>query len=232
MVPLHEQCLEALRRELGGNLHSCYLYGSAVRGNSIEGQSDTNLLIVLHKSDAAAQDNIARALAFATKVDPFILGLPGFERSARCFGAKFSSIKRNYRLLYGEDMLAAITIDPNLEKFLCEQALRNLRLRLAFSYVTRERHKNYLRFLARSVTPLFLRLSEIIRLQGLPLPTEFSERIATFVRVLKVDAEILGNLLLLKTGEAPPRTDTQWHEQVFPLLDQALEYISQEWEEP
>src|ERR1022692_4512097 len=45
-----DQAVNALRTELGKNLYSCCVYGSAVRGNSIEGVSDINLLIILNQS--------------------------------------------------------------------------------------------------------------------------------------------------------------------------------------
>src|ERR1700740_117220 len=100
------QTVSALQEALGNNLYSCCLYGSAVRGNAIEGVSDINVLIVLNKSDASAHAAITRALAGRPAIGPFILGREGFNRSARAFATKFASIKRNYHVLSGADPLA------------------------------------------------------------------------------------------------------------------------------
>lgn len=226
-----EEALASLRHELGDNLHSCCLYGSAVRGNLMEGVSDLNLLIVLDRSEPAAHGAIARAIGGEAGIDPFVLGRQGFERSVRAFAAKFSSIKRNYRVLYGADPLAEVVIEPELEKFLCEQALRNLRLRLAYAYITRARHKSYGRFLVRSVTPLFLRLSEMVRLDGAALPVRFDERIALLEETLTVDGHVLRDLLALKQNPEifSPEGADEWHARVFLLVDAALHWIERHW---
>ena len=154
--PVLDQVVAQLSQELGVNLYSCCLYGSAVRGNAIAGVSDLNILIVLGESNAAAHAAVARALEKFPDVDPFVLGRRGFERSMRAFAPKFASIRRNYRVLAGADPLAGFQVDAPLERFLCEQSLRNLRLRLAYSFITRKRHEAYDRYLRRQVTPIFL----------------------------------------------------------------------------
>jgi hypothetical protein len=226
-----DSALAALRRELGGNLYSCCLYGSAVRGNMVRGVSDVNLLIVLDVSDPAAHEAVARAIGAEAGVDPFVLGREGFARSVQAFAAKFSSILRNYRVLHGADPLAGITLAPALERFLCEQALRNLRLRTAHSFVTRARHCAHGRFLMRSVTPLFLRLSEIVRLEGAELPGEFSERIVLFERMLGLDGAVLRELLELKKRREPLTAEEAaiWHGRFFPLTDVAIHWIEAHW---
>src|SRR5882762_763713 len=100
---LVDKAVQALGKELGANLYSCCLYGSAVRGNFIEGISDINLLIVLNESNPTAHQAVTRAIGSEKQIDPFILGRPGFARSANAFASKFASIKRNYRVVHGAD---------------------------------------------------------------------------------------------------------------------------------
>jgi len=57
-----DQAVQSLFKELGPNLYSCCLYGSAVRGNFIEGFSDINLLIVLNESNPNAHQAVAKAI--------------------------------------------------------------------------------------------------------------------------------------------------------------------------
>jgi predicted nucleotidyltransferase len=226
-----DQTVEALRAQLGDNLFSCCLYGSAVRGNLLEGVSDLNLLIVLKVSNCDAHERIAKVIGSSGRIDPFVLGRHGLERSVRAFAAKFSSIKRNYRVLYGEDPLAGIEIGGALERFLCEQAVRNLRLRMAFAFIMREREKGYGRFLVRSVTPIFLRLSEMARLQDAELPVDFGARIPIFEKEFGIDGRVLAELLALKTNRAviPETAAADWHARVFPLLDLAVLWIERQW---
>ena len=230
---LVDGAVQALRQELGANLYSCCLYGSAVRGNFIEGISDINLLIVLSESNPAAHEAIARAIGKEKRIDPFILGWPGFARSARSFAAKFASIKRNYRVVLGADPLADVTIDPELERFLCEQALRNLRLRLVFAFVTRARHSTaYRTFLSRSVTPLFVQFSEVLRLDGMSVPKDFEARIPLIEKQFKIDGTILRELLELKQragATSSGQSDQAWHERVFPIVDSVVKWVESKW---
>jgi hypothetical protein len=226
-----DQALDALRAELGDNLYSCCVYGSAVRGNSIEGISDINLLVILNQSSSEAHQAIARAIGASGKIDPFILGRSGFERSARAFATKFASIKRNYRVLHGADPLADFGIDAALEKFLCEQALRNLRLRLIYSFVTRQRHQAYDKFIIQNITGLFVQLSEALRLQGLEVPTAFEARVPLLEREFKINGQVVRDLLALK--KSPVKfTDADtiaWHTKLFPLVDTVLHWIEANW---
>jgi hypothetical protein len=226
-----DETLAALKAGLGDNLHSCCLYGSAVRGNAIEGVSDVNLLIVLNDSDPAAHTAVGRALEGRPAVDPFILGKRDFARSARAFATKFSSIRRHHRILHGADPFADFKTDPQLERFLCEQGLRNLRLRMVYSFTTRGRHKNYDRFIVSHVTAIFVQLAEALRLAGISIPTDFAARIPIFEREFKLESQVLHDLLALK--RAPRRVAeadmAQWHGRVLPLLDAVLQWVEERW---
>lgn len=228
---LTTKAVASLQAELKTNLASCCLYGSAVRGTAIEGRSDLNLLILLHQSTPEAHEAVARALEDIPQVDPFILSLRGFDRSVKAFAIKFASIRRHYRVLYGDDPLKTLSSDPALQRFLCEQAVRNLRLRLVFAFVTRKRTPGYGRFLVQNITPLFVQLSETVRLSGTEVPKDFKERIPLLERHFGLRSGVLADLLAYK--ESPhPLTDAEmvtWHRRVFPLIDALLVWIESHW---
>ena len=226
-----DRAVAARQRALGQNLYSCCLYGSAVRGNAIEGVSDLNVLIILGESTPAAHRALAEVLAAHPRLDPFILSRHGFERSARAFATKFQSIRRNYRLLHGEDVLAGLRFEPQMERFLCEQAMRNLRLRLVYAFVTRTEKKPYVRFLAQQVTPIFVQFSEALRLSGIEVPKDFAARIAVMEREFLVDGSVLRDLLALKAKQASPSDGeaVAWHDRVFPLVDKTLRWVETRW---
>ncbi len=223
--------VDALKTELGGNIHSCYLYGSAVRGNAIEGVSDLNLLIVLDESNSAAHQAVARVVKSFPKVSPFVLKKQGFARSARAFAPKFASIRRHSRLLHGADVLADLKSDVPMERFLCEQALRNLRLRLVHSFITRAQHKSYDRFLTQQVTSFFVHFSEVLRLEGITLPVDYTARLPVLAREFKIDVLVLQDLLALKGASCrfSEAEAIRWHDRVFPLVDTVLQWIEERW---
>ena len=220
-----------LKAALGDNLHSCCVYGSAVRGNFISGVSDINLLIVLKESTPAAHNAIAGVVSRRPDVDQFVLGRRGFERSVQAFASKFASIQRNHRVLHGADPLAGIKVEPDLERFLCEQALRNLRLRLVYAFITRQRTKAYDKFLARSVTALFVQLAEALRLQGVSVPKDFATRVSVLEKEFGVSGDVLRALLEFKTKPSRLNDDEQtaWHERVFAVVEKVVAWIESKW---
>jgi hypothetical protein len=226
-----DQAVNALRRELGENLFSCCVYGSAVRGNSIEGVSDINLLVILNQSNAAAHQAVARAIGGQAIIDPFVLARRGFERSVRAFATKFASIQRNYRVLFGADPLANLKVDAELEKFLCEQSIRNLRLRLVYAFITRQQNKSYDKFMMRNVTGVFVQFSEVLRLSGTTMPPTFEARIPILEREFKIDGQVLRDLLALKKSPRRFSEDeaVTWHDRLFPVVDTVLAWIENNW---
>jgi predicted nucleotidyltransferase len=226
-----DKVVTSLNKSLGDNLYSCALYGSAVRGNYVENSSDLNLLIIVNDSNPSAHQLIAGVLGDDEHIDPFILSRRGFERSVRAFLPKFASIQRNYRLLAGIDPFAGTTPDPQLERFLCEQALRNLRLRMVYAFVTRSRRQGYGRFLAQAATPFVVHLAEVLRLDGIAVPKDYQARIPVFEKEMGVDGRVLTDLLAFK--QSPRKLSNEemvaWHERVFPLVDRVLIWLESRW---
>ncbi|MDB6108672.1 MAG: hypothetical protein JWR69_422 [Pedosphaera sp.] len=226
-----DQIVSSLKGALGDNLYSCCVYGSAVRGDAIEGVSDINLLILLNDSNPEAHVAIGKAIGKDPQIDPFILGRKGFERSVRAFAPKFVSIRRNYRVVFGADPLKEIKVEPELERFLCEQALRNLRLRLAHAFITREQSRRYPFVLARCCTPLLLRLSEVLRLNGRELAREMPARIPMLAQEFGIEEALLRDLVAFKRN--PQKLSDQemvaWHKRLFPAVDKALAWVEAKW---
>ena len=86
-----DRTVDLLQKLLGENLHSCILYGSAVRGDFVPAVSDLNFLMVLNESTAEAHAAIADAVRGTLRIEPFVLGRKGLERSMRSFALKFRS---------------------------------------------------------------------------------------------------------------------------------------------
>jgi len=226
-----EQATQALREELQENLYSCCLYGSAVRGNFIEGQSDINLLIIVGLSQPTVHEAIARAIGKNIQIDPLVIGRQALEGSARVFATKFAGIKRNYRVLCGADPLADLVTDLAQERFLCEQAIRNLQLRMTYAFVIRQRGKSYRRFLIRAVTPLFVQFSEVLRLDGVNVPKDFGARIPIFENHFNLKGDVLREMLTLKSeGERHPNApDEDWHRKLYPVVDAVVNWVGDNW---
>ena len=227
-----DRVASALTRTLGANLHSLVLYGSAVRGNLVPKVSDLNLLVLLEESTPEAHAAIAEAIRGPVRVEPFILGRPLLARSFQAFAIKFLSIRRNYRVLHGADPFGDLRVDESLARFLCEQAVRNLRLRSVRAFVVSGHDRDrYSRFLRRLAPAVFTGLSEALRRVGTEVPPGFEERIPVFEKAFGTDSSVLRKILELKSsGQALPAPDVrEVHGRLFRLLDAAVRWMEGQW---
>lgn len=226
---------ERLQGALRENLRSCVLYGSAVRGNLIPRRSDINLLIVLEHSTPEAHRVLAECLRPTPHISPFVIAWGELAGSQRVFALKFRSMQRHYRVLHGVDPLADFAAPPELLRFLCEQSLRNLRLRLQHAYITRPRDpQRYTHRLRRAVPALFTILSELLRCAGTDVPTAYDERTEPIGRTLRADTAVLRELLRLRKQPRTLSADEAFaiHGQLVRVLGQAADWVDERWPLP
>lgn len=224
--------MDTLKNTLRDNLHSCVLYGSAVRGNIVPDVSDLNLLIVLAESTPEAHQVIAEAIRGKVQIEPFVLGREGLERDRQAFAIKFRSIRRNYRVLHGADPLPNLSVSEELLRFLSEQAVRNLRLRLNHAFITMQQQpKRYSRYLHDAVPDLFTDLAEALRCVGTEIPADFSERIPIFAHSFGGDASVLNDLLERKrrSRNLSATEIRDVHDKLSRLMTQAVRWIESQW---
>lgn len=236
LLAVVDRAVARLKETLGANLYSCLLYGSLVRGDAVEGASDANLMIVLEASTPEAHAAIADVLREAGgPIEPMVLARGGFERSARAFAIKFRSAARHYRVLAGADPLARMKFDEAHLRFLCEQALRNLDLRLVHAFVTFGHDgKRYGRYLAEMTPAVFTDVCEPLRCMGADLPADFAARIPAIERAFGVDGAILRDLLALKAAPRALGADEakDRHARLFRLIDKVVNSLEEKWRAP
>ena len=227
-----DRALAQLSHDLGENLFSCIAYGSAVRGEMINHESDINLLIVLRESTPQAHEVIGEARRRWPRISPFVLGQSGLARSQQVFALKFHSIQRNYKVIHGIDVLADFNPGLPLLRFLVEQSLRNLRLRLNYAFITTStQRKRYSRFLMRSLPALRTALSELAQIEGHEVPLESPKRMTMFGELLQVDTSILHNLLELRQSRRTLSTEevTDYHTRLCQLMNQVISWVETRW---
>lgn len=222
-----------LRAVLGENLAALVQYGSSVRGNYVPGTSDVNLLILLVESTPSAHFAIADAIRSKLPIEPFVLAQEGFERTARAFALKFRSIQRNYRLLAGRDPFQGLVFDDELLRFLTEQSLRNIRLRLVRAAILFRRDpKRHAQVLARFVPALVVDLSSAARFAGAEIPKGFEGRVRALQGVLGFDLSVLDELLATKSAGRAVTDVASAHARLFELVDRGVRWMEERWPLP
>ena len=129
MVPekLINEFVERMRSAAGTNLRAAILYGSAAAGDHIHDYSDVNLLCVLGETSFAAIEALVPAIEWWGKQKhraPLLLSAEEMRRSADVFSIEFLDMRRNHRLLWGEDILKTLEIPMRLHRAQVEYELR------------------------------------------------------------------------------------------------------------
>jgi len=124
---LINEFVERMRAAAGTNLLATILYGSAASGDYIADYSDVNLLCVLGETSFAAIEALAPAIEWWGKQNhraPLLMSAEEMRRSADVFSIEFLDMRRNYRLLGGEDVLKTLEIPMRLHRAQVEYELR------------------------------------------------------------------------------------------------------------
>ncbi len=129
MVPEKEldEFVERMRAAAGTNLLSVILYGSAAAGDYVASHSNVNLLTVLAETSFAAIHQLTPVVAWWEKRKhrpPLLLTADEMRRSADVFSIEFLDMRRNHRLLWGEDILQTLAIPLRWHRAQLEYELR------------------------------------------------------------------------------------------------------------
>jgi predicted nucleotidyltransferase len=124
---LLDEFVERMRAAAGTNLLAAILYGSVASGDYVAGYSDVNLLCVLRETSFAAIEALAPVIEWWGKKKhrmPLLMGAEEMRRSADVFSIEFLDMRRNHRVLWGEDILKTLEIPLRLHRAQVEYELR------------------------------------------------------------------------------------------------------------
>lgn len=152
---LLSQLVARLESAFSRDLRSVVLYGSAVAGDFQERRSDLNVLCVLrelrvdHLEKFEQTGNWWRAQGNPA---PLLMAEGELSRASDAFPMEFFDIREQHRVLHGEELVAAIGIDPVFHRVQVEHELRSklLALRQRYAGIYRD-HKAVVELLAEAL---------------------------------------------------------------------------------
>jgi hypothetical protein len=115
-----------LRDAAGENLESILLFGSAVTGDFHPQYSNLNVFCVLRDSSFASLQSLAPAVKWwdgQKQPPPLFMTRDEIVRSSDVFTIELMDIKEHHRVLFGEDVLQALTIPTKLHRIQVEYEL-------------------------------------------------------------------------------------------------------------
>jgi hypothetical protein len=226
-----------LVRTAGTNLAGLLLYGGLARGRFRPGQSDVNVVVLLHDMSAPKLAAIAPVLRAAWRgagVVPLLLTPAEVRPTADAFATKFLDIQEHHLLLAGEDPFVRLEVKREHLRLRTEQELRNLLLRLRRRYVALGDDPAELSTVLGNIArPLAIELASLLGLAGKPVQGE-DRTVAIFANAattFDLEGTALARLAALRADGKPTDDSAALYGQVLACVARAADRASQMKEE-
>jgi hypothetical protein len=131
-----DEFVQKLKSAAADNLKSVILYGSAATNEFHSEHSDLNVLCLVARTDAASLEALHAPVEWWMQQGhrpPLVFELDELLRSADIFTVELLDMKSHHKILFGEDLLAGISVPLRNHSLQVERELRTdwLRLRQA-----------------------------------------------------------------------------------------------------
>ena len=206
MEPLFTELVDRLRSAHSDNLLSVVLYGSAIVDGAAKLKSDYRVLVVM---DSISAEDLRHARTPSKWWSDSGFALPVYltrdelNRSLDVFPIEFRHIKRAYRVLFGDDVLAENEVSTANLRLQTESELRGKMLRLRSLYLpASDSAEGLTTLMTDSIVTFVQLLRSVLELLGEQPPVS---RLATIRRTherLKLDTSSLERVLKLRSQPA------------------------------
>ena len=127
-----------LIENLGDNLLSVLVYGSAAGGHYVHGASNINIAVIAKNLDFAVLKQNLDLIKWGRKfkiATPLFLTKGYVIHALDVFPIEFSEIKAQHKVIFGEDIFNDLVIPRQDIQLLCEQQVKGKLLRLRQAYL-------------------------------------------------------------------------------------------------
>jgi hypothetical protein len=204
-----DEFVKKLKAAAAGNLKAVILYGSAATEEFHSKHSDLNVLCLVDQADAAHLEALHAPVDWWIRRGqrpPLVFTLDELRRSADIFTIELLDMKSRHRILYGENVLAEISVPLDYHAIQVERELRTdwLRLRQAI-LAAPKKSKVYLELMVSSFSAFAaLFRHALIALGKVPVETK-REAIDGIAQFAGADPAGFQAILSLREGKLSAR---------------------------
>jgi predicted nucleotidyltransferase len=134
-----KELVNRLKEFAAANLECVILFGSAARGDFHEGQSDLNVVCILHSLSVEELGRLAPVVKWwfveQNEPAPLFFTKDELKHAADVFAIEILDMQHGRRVLYGADLVAEIAVPMNLHRVQIERDLRTMMLKLRQHYL-------------------------------------------------------------------------------------------------
>jgi len=218
-----DEFVKDVRSVYEDDLESVVLYGSGAKGEYVRKKSDINFLVILSE-DGIAQ--LHKSFELVKKWQKRNVSVPLFmtkdyiKSSLDSFPLEFLSMKQNYKVAFGEDVLAAVDIPQKELRLECEAQVKGKLLHLREGFLSSAGRKKQLEELLSISVPSFISIFEaLLHLKGEAPPAKKSEVFRQTGDVFGLDHDVFDAVLQVRNHSAKLSKEQ--------LVDLTQKYITQ-----
>jgi hypothetical protein len=204
-----DELVNKLKAAAAGNLKAVILYGSAATEEFHTKHSDLNLLCLVGQADAAHLEALHAPVDWWIRRGqrpPLVFTLEELRRSADIFTIELLDMKSRHRILYGENVLAEISVPLHYHSIQVERELRIDWLRLRQSILASpKKQKAYLGLMASSFSAFSALFRHALIALGKPPAETKREAIESIAQFASADPAGFQTILSLREGKLSER---------------------------
>lgn len=191
--------VEDLRNRMGEGLLSITVYGSAARGDYVDGASDINVLVVARELPAPALKAAGQTVRHWRErmpISPIFATEDYLARSADVFPLEFLEMRDAHQTLYGPDPLAGLPVQLHFLRHQVEAELKGKLMRLRTAYASVADQQVAVRDLLRESLSSFRVLFQgALRLTGEAPPIHNADVMRAVAAKFDLDSAALDDVL-------------------------------------
>ena len=196
-----------LKEAAHANLEAVILYGSAARGEFVEGHSDLNVLCVMGSLAAEELTRVAPVVAWWTKDHrepaPLLFTEKELRESADVFAIELLDMQKENRVLFGKNVVGGIHVPTNLHRVQVEHELRTALLKLRQHYVLSGSDARELsNVMAKSISSVKTLLRHVLIAFGEEAPNNAKTLFARVEEITGGEAAAFEAAMALRSGSA------------------------------
>lgn len=188
----------------GSELVSIILYGSGAGSHYIPGKSDLNFLVILSEEGIDNLDNAISAVARWRKrrvAIPLFMTRAEISSSLDSYPIEFLTMKKQYVLVYGEDMLEGLSFEPSRLRLQCERELKGKIFHLRRGLLKTGGQAKYVRELIKASLTAFISIFKVLLyLKGIDIPQSRRDVIRSVAGVYSLDQDVFLKCADIKEG--------------------------------
>jgi hypothetical protein len=224
-----EQVVEQLKQAMPSRLRAVVLYGSAAAGDHIAGKSDYNVLVVADRLGLAELNALSKpavAWAKAGNRPPLLFTPQQLAASADAFPIELLDMQQSRRVLFGDDLLAGVRINPEHLRLELERDLKAKLIQLRERYLlTRGQPAAVVELMASSVSTFLVLCRAALRLYQTDVPARKLDALTVLARQIGFDPQVFVTIHELKEGRRKPKEVAAQFENYLNAVEQIVEAV-------